>query len=301
MRGDIYRTRGSILADLENEISSEIKNKSAEISMAKVDIKQKRKEIKKEKIDVEKKIAQNTLMLSEIQKIRTEIELEIVNLKNVEHKLSTWNFEKQIKLCIGGTLFCTTAETLLFRGYNLFSGIISDKYPSSQDADGNIFIDRDARNFDVILSFLRGNNVAWRISNMEPSEREQFKNDVDFYSVLPLMNMLEPKHVDFVHHRLYVYEKTEKLIIIRAKILMPMINVVLQVDDLTFRLDYDYGDKDLTCCLIGETEFRVLKWTTFHPSNYLGNSEYFDDNGFKMFKIKKPNENEIYEFHFGLR
>jgi hypothetical protein len=66
-----------------------------------------------------------------------------------------------VGLNIGGHIFHTTKSTLCPNGTsNFFSGLLSGNIPSTKDAKGNYFIDRDGQYFVPILEFLRTGEVV---------------------------------------------------------------------------------------------------------------------------------------------
>lgn len=68
---------------------------------------------------------------------------------------SSSSSSKIIKLNIGGVLFCTTSSTLLGRGENFFTALLSGRFAASMDENGAYFIDRNGRTFEPLLDYLR--------------------------------------------------------------------------------------------------------------------------------------------------
>jgi hypothetical protein len=64
-----------------------------------------------------------------------------------------------IKLNIGGRLYTTTKQTLLSKGENFFSPLLSGDIPSVKDDNGAYFVDRNGRFFEPILDFLRNGTL----------------------------------------------------------------------------------------------------------------------------------------------
>jgi len=60
-----------------------------------------------------------------------------------------------IKLNVGGYKFSTTSSTISKCGSNFLSNLINGKIPSLKDEEGYIFIDRNGKNFEIILDYLR--------------------------------------------------------------------------------------------------------------------------------------------------
>lgn len=63
-----------------------------------------------------------------------------------------------IKLNVGGTIYCTTEETLTNRGFSMLSAMVSHNNPA-QMIDDAYFIDRDPVTFRWLLNYLRGSNI----------------------------------------------------------------------------------------------------------------------------------------------
>src|SRR5690606_32379117 len=60
-----------------------------------------------------------------------------------------------VKLNVGGSIFCTTINTLTQGKSSMLSAMYSGRYDPYTDADGCYFIDRDGTHFRFILNFLR--------------------------------------------------------------------------------------------------------------------------------------------------
>jgi hypothetical protein len=56
-----------------------------------------------------------------------------------------------VRLNIGGTTFTTTKQTLLSKGDNYFSSLLSGRIPTTIFPDGYFFIDRNGKYFEPIL------------------------------------------------------------------------------------------------------------------------------------------------------
>jgi len=63
------------------------------------------------------------------------------------------SFSYIIKLNVGGRIFETTKDTLVY--YDYFNSMLSGKYPIEYGEDGSIFIDRDGDLFYYVLCYLR--------------------------------------------------------------------------------------------------------------------------------------------------
>ena len=107
--------------------------------------------------------------------------------------------EKIIKLNVGGSVFTTNLKTLLNEKDTFFSGFFSDRFlPQIQKVESEsgeeedvYFIDRNGKNFSLILDHLRGHKIGPKIQNLTGIELFEFVEDVAFYqvrSIYPLLN-----------------------------------------------------------------------------------------------------------------
>lgn len=92
-------------------------------------------------------------------------------------------FDKIVKLNVGGILYETTIETLT--KYDSFlSFMFSGKFDLNINNDGYIFIDRDGDIFSHILTFLRSGYIPQDLSidmkNRLDLEFKYFEIDIDF-------------------------------------------------------------------------------------------------------------------------
>ena len=84
-----------------------------------------------------------------------------------------------IKLNVGGKSFLTTEATLLARGGNFFSLLLSGRVGATKTEDGAYFIDRDGACFGVLLNFLR-TGVLLLPPNVLPTA---VRIEADFYQL----------------------------------------------------------------------------------------------------------------------
>lgn len=82
---------------------------------------------------------------------------EEVNFSDSSQNLSQRRFteDKLVKLNVGGRKFDTTESTLLSRGTNFLSALVTSHLPSLRDDEGRYFIDRSGAIFDILIEFLR--------------------------------------------------------------------------------------------------------------------------------------------------
>jgi len=99
---------------------------------------------------------------------------------------------KQIKLNIGGEIFCTSTDTL--RKYphcTLSLHVLS--LPPEQEKE--YFVDRDPKHFRLILNFLRTGAMVWPES---ASDRKELMFECEFYNLLDDVSFIPRK--DFYRH-----------------------------------------------------------------------------------------------------
>ena len=70
-------------------------------------------------------------------------------MEQEEHK-----FPKIIRLNVGGILFTTSLDTLLYDENSMLALMFSGRYNVEKDDEGWYFIDRDGTHFRYILNFL---------------------------------------------------------------------------------------------------------------------------------------------------
>ena len=68
-----------------------------------------------------------------------------------------------ITLNIGGMHYTTTNATLCHPAYGdtFFTSLLSGRFASTKDKDGNFFVDRSGKYFEYILDYLR--TGKWRV------------------------------------------------------------------------------------------------------------------------------------------
>ena len=106
-----------------------------------------------------------------------------------------------IKLNVGGKKFMTTAETLTSKGNNFFSGIVQSKIPIEKDENGYIFIDRDPKYFNIILTYLRIGSIPTYLE--KTFSIVELNSEIEFYCVN--MSKLKRVHLEFSYKNLGSY------------------------------------------------------------------------------------------------
>lgn len=123
--------------------------------------------------------------------INNEIEAKLTEL---DKKLEQWrkvqavveanakNMKQKIKLDVGGKIFATSKTSLLRFEGSYFHALISSGH-WEPDEDGAYFIDRNPKNFDVIIDYMR--DGVLRLDRVEPSRQADLLAELDYYQ-LPL-------------------------------------------------------------------------------------------------------------------
>ena len=99
-----------------------------------------------------------------------------------------------LHLNVGGVLYTTTKATLSRYPNSMLGAMFNGSMPTSCDADGRYFIDRDGTLFQYVLNFLRSSQLALP---EEFKHYEQLAIEADFYQIEPLIQA-----VSELRHRL---------------------------------------------------------------------------------------------------
>ena len=98
-----------------------------------------------------------------------------------------------ISLNVGGTVFVTSVATLTQYPNSMLAAMFnpeSERPPAMKDGQGNYFIDRDPKPFDVILSFLRSAKLREDIVGCTLKELEW---EADFFGLEELLKIIEKR------------------------------------------------------------------------------------------------------------
>ncbi len=104
--------------------------------------------------------------------------------------------KSKIKLNIGGKIFTTSKTTLLMYPNSFFSAMLSSgKW--NPDEDGEYFIDRNPKYFDILLDFMRngGLDSNSEVYDMNKKEKESLRREAEFYlldSLIEILSTSEP-------------------------------------------------------------------------------------------------------------
>jgi hypothetical protein len=90
-------------------------------------------------------------------------------------------------LNVGGQRISTTRQTLTSIPDTFFTALLSGRIPSLKDSNGAIFIDRDPKIFNLILSYMR----TRLLPSFDDRDFDSFRHEAEFYSISPLVQMLQ--------------------------------------------------------------------------------------------------------------
>ena len=102
---------------------------------------------------------------------------------------------KYVKLNIGGRLFSTSIDTLTKQD-NMLRAMFSGRMDSITDSDGYILIDRCGKHFDLILNYLRDedlNDLNIHLDSKTELELNEIQKEAKFYCMQPLTTLIEQK------------------------------------------------------------------------------------------------------------
>src|SRR3989338_1074567 len=172
-----------------------------------------RKEISRRKGEMEELaktknyIEEEKKNLNERMKEIEERENNIVNIFNNEYAERERIFENRIKnmignvkdckldipitLNIGGSIYITSKETLTNIGKSFFNIMLSDKFNNKPNEKGEYFIDRNANNFNIILDYLRGEDVKDIIEELSFANKQRLKEDIKYYGLEPMLSIFK--------------------------------------------------------------------------------------------------------------
>ncbi|XP_041954887.1 BTB/POZ domain-containing protein KCTD6 isoform X2 [Alosa pseudoharengus] len=119
-----------------------------------------------------------------------QIEPLIQSLNNPKPLNPVDTFEQITKpatLNVGGHLYTTTMSTLQRYPDSMLGGMFRGDLPTTRDAQGNYFIDRDGTLFRYILNFLRTSELILPVNFRE---MDLLRKEADFYQIEPLIQAL---------------------------------------------------------------------------------------------------------------
>ncbi|TRZ01600.1 hypothetical protein DNTS_022959 [Danionella cerebrum] len=99
----------------------------------------------------------------------------------------TLNMMDTVTLNVGGQLYTTSLSTLQRYPDSMLGAMFRGDFPTTRDAQGNYFIDRDGPLFRYILNFLRTSKLTLPC---DFKETELLRKEADFYQIEPLIQCL---------------------------------------------------------------------------------------------------------------
>ena len=95
-------------------------------------------------------------------------------------------FDEEINLNVGGTLFTTSLATLTRFPNTMLGAMFSSRHELQKNAAGAYFIDRDGRHFHEILNFLRG-PAAYDQNELPKRAKAELAKELDYYGLTELV------------------------------------------------------------------------------------------------------------------
>ena len=113
---------------------------------------------------------------------------------------------KIIELNVGGTVFCTTINTLLSEKNSLFETLINKETEQVEstvlkDSNNRIFLDRDGPLFNYVLDYLRN-----KLSFVPPEhliETNRLRIEAEYYKLDDMVKLLNEKQISPINHTLF--------------------------------------------------------------------------------------------------
>jgi len=106
-----------------------------------------------------------------------------------------------IELNVGGSVYCTTINTLLSEKNSFFETLINKKSEQVKDSNNRIFLDRDGPLFNYILDYLRN-----KLSFVPPNnliETNRLKIEAEYYKLDDMVKFLSLKQISPSTHILF--------------------------------------------------------------------------------------------------
>jgi len=126
-----------------------------------------------------------------------EIELSYKNFEVLKKQFEKLDFSKKILLDIGGKVFATSQATLTNGKSHFFTAMFSGKYSTKPNTDeGTYFIDRNPLMFQLILDYLRGEDIYVR--EISAKDKKQLLRDAQYYQIHDMEEQLTSVSTNFV-------------------------------------------------------------------------------------------------------
>ena len=100
----------------------------------------------------------------------------------ISRKISSINFDKAIKLNVGGNIYQTSLETLTKHPESLVTEMFSTRFDLKQSIDGSYFIDRDGTHFRHILNYLRSGTAP--LPSVLERDSKEILHEAEYYGLV---------------------------------------------------------------------------------------------------------------------
>ncbi len=145
-----------------------------------------------------KELQSNFLSIkSKMKKVESDLQTQINDLlekerdwNEIENKAKSIDQNKIIRFNVSGTKFSTKIKTLLSVKDTIFYGLI---LTSNIDLNKEIFFDRSARLFSIILDFLR--YKEFDLENLSYNEINDLLFEAEYFEIPPLIDFIGTKHI----------------------------------------------------------------------------------------------------------
>src|SRR5690349_3199056 len=111
---------------------------------------------------------------SKLSKTLEQLKISLEELNGFTQTKPHVNNKRIVKLNIGGTTFTTSLSTLTTQE-TFFSALLSGAFEVVEDEHGAYFIDRDPRNFHLILNYLRRQDIFF--DDLTPTQIKELASD----------------------------------------------------------------------------------------------------------------------------
>jgi len=136
---------------------------------------------------------------------KKSIEKEKKEIQDFKNKLNALvKTPQKIKLNVGGKIFTSSVLTLTSEKSSLLAAMFNGQFDLKQDDDGEYFIDRDSKYFDIILNYLRGQSIA--LNNLTEQELHALKEEVEFYEIKSFYSLIEQYEKSSLFSNIHVFE-----------------------------------------------------------------------------------------------
>ena len=107
--------------------------------------------------------------------------------RSSEEEAKNGQFDEEINLNVGGTLYTTSLSTLTRFPDTMIGAMFSGRHELHKNAAGAYFIDRDGLHFREILNFLRA-PAAYDQDEMSKRDRKELAKELDYYGLTEIVS-----------------------------------------------------------------------------------------------------------------